>query len=253
MGTDNIIGEEEFCVPSRSSLSRVHEILISIRPRLSVWSHPHKWGTLSVQRLCTFISHAAHTKSHQSINQKTKRQNKILILVFTFFVNKKNDALNSKQMNQIQFENLIWIPLKFIALFSFCVNTTSIDVQERFSSLVTQTPTDRLVLSSPFYTVSIIIIIMSDGGGWVCVWTADVFLTFTFHSLMEDTVEKRATMVAECRAAVRVRLEFMCRPGILEKRETKKIEINYTTDEKRWIIVLEKEYNTRLMYSQFRV
>ena len=107
MGTDNIIGEEEFCVPSRSSLSRVHEILISIRPRLSVWSHPHKWGTLSVQRLCTFISHAAHTKSHQSINQKTKRQNKILILVFTFFVNKKNDALNSKQMNQIQFENLI--------------------------------------------------------------------------------------------------------------------------------------------------
>lgn len=59
-------------VPSRSSLSRVHEILISIRPRLSVWSHPHKWGTLSVQRLCTFISHAAHT--NRPINRSIKRQ-----------------------------------------------------------------------------------------------------------------------------------------------------------------------------------
>jgi fatty acid desaturase len=42
-----------------------------------------------------------------------------------------------------------------------------------------------------------------------------LFLTVTFHSLMDDTVEERAAMVAEGRAAVRVRLEFMCRPGIL--------------------------------------
>lgn len=37
---------------------------------------------------------------------------------------------------------------------------------------------------------------------------------------MDDTVEQRAAVVAKCWAAVRVRLEFMCRPGILfNKRE----------------------------------
>lgn len=29
-----------------------------MRPRRSVWSHPHRFGTLSSHRLCTFISHA---------------------------------------------------------------------------------------------------------------------------------------------------------------------------------------------------
>jgi hypothetical protein len=57
-----------------------------------------------------------------------------------------------------------------------------------------------------------------------------LFLTVTFHSLMDDTVEERAAMVAEGRAAVRVRLEFMCRPGILRTGIIK----NKQTCEMKW-------------------
>lgn len=48
---------------------------------------------------------------------------------------------------------------------------------------------------------------------------------------MEDAVEERAAVVAECGAAVRVRLKFMCRPGILEwrKKEKKRIGIIFNT------------------------
>lgn len=41
-------------------LSLLPEVVMCrcIRPRLSVWSHPHRFGTLSSHLLCTFMSHA---------------------------------------------------------------------------------------------------------------------------------------------------------------------------------------------------
>ena len=85
-----------FFLPSRRSLSRVQEILISIRPRLSVWSHPHKWGTLSVQRLCTFISHA------EKIGKKKKFN--LIIWKFIFFPR----ARKKKMAREIQRHFLFW-------------------------------------------------------------------------------------------------------------------------------------------------
>lgn len=55
-------------LPSTVSLLPTHSILSSMRPRRSVWSHPHRLGTLSSHRLCTFMSHAV--TSHQSQSQR---------------------------------------------------------------------------------------------------------------------------------------------------------------------------------------
>lgn len=43
---------------SMTSFAPWHVTLTSIRPLRSVWSQPHKFGTLSWHRLCTFMSHA---------------------------------------------------------------------------------------------------------------------------------------------------------------------------------------------------
>lgn len=48
-------------LPSIVNLVPTQEIPSCIRPLRSVWSHPHKLGTLSSHRLCTFMSHAANT------------------------------------------------------------------------------------------------------------------------------------------------------------------------------------------------
>lgn len=45
-------------LPSMVSLPPEHVMCRCIRPRLSVWSHPHRFGTLSSHLLCTFMSHA---------------------------------------------------------------------------------------------------------------------------------------------------------------------------------------------------
>lgn len=45
-------------LPSTVSLVPKHERANCIRPRRSVWSQPHKLGTLSSHRLWTFMSHA---------------------------------------------------------------------------------------------------------------------------------------------------------------------------------------------------
>ena len=48
-------------------------------------------------------------------------------------------------------------------------------------------------------------------------------LTVAFHSLVKDTVEERAAMVAECRAAVGVVFKFMLCPHILKGEERNKL------------------------------
>ena len=45
--------------PVTASLLAWHEILRCSLPLLSVWSHPHRLGTVSVHFLCTFMSHPA--------------------------------------------------------------------------------------------------------------------------------------------------------------------------------------------------
>lgn len=49
-----------YTLPSIVSLVPTHPITKWIRPRRSVWSQPHKLGTLSSHRLWTFMSHAVH-------------------------------------------------------------------------------------------------------------------------------------------------------------------------------------------------
>lgn len=53
-------------IPSAVSLFPTQVIFSSILPRRSVWSQPHKFGTLSTHLLCTFMSHA--TPNKQIIN-----------------------------------------------------------------------------------------------------------------------------------------------------------------------------------------
>ena len=48
-----------FNPPVTASLLAWQEILRWSLPLLSVWSHPHRLGTVSVHFLCTFMSHAA--------------------------------------------------------------------------------------------------------------------------------------------------------------------------------------------------
>ena len=52
-------------------------------------------------------------------------------------------------------------------------------------------------------------------------------LTVTFHALVNEAIQQRATMVAEGGAPIGVDLEFMLRSGILEekKKSLKKPEI----------------------------
>lgn len=67
-------------IPSTVSLLPMHVMDSWILPRLSVWSHPHRFGTDSSQRLCTFMSHAAdfvdsaNLSGHgQTIGRRTTR------------------------------------------------------------------------------------------------------------------------------------------------------------------------------------
>jgi len=46
-------------LPSMVSLVPEQTIFSSMRPRRSVWSQPHKFGTVSTHLLWTFMSHAA--------------------------------------------------------------------------------------------------------------------------------------------------------------------------------------------------
>jgi hypothetical protein len=56
-------------LPSMVSLALLQLIFSSILPLLSVWSQPHKLGTLAWHLLCTFMSHAVI--DYSSIKKKT--------------------------------------------------------------------------------------------------------------------------------------------------------------------------------------
>lgn len=89
---------------STFSLLDVQLMASSIRPRLSVWSQPHKFGTLSSHRLCTFISHAVC-----SLQQRSRRKCGIKILFEKFHI-RRACAETRKWMQQVVGINL---PLHF--------------------------------------------------------------------------------------------------------------------------------------------
>lgn len=64
-------------LPSMVSLPPEHVMCRCIRPRLSVWSHPHRFGTLSSHLLCTFMSHATSSDHYRLYQHR-------LWLVFLF-------------------------------------------------------------------------------------------------------------------------------------------------------------------------
>ena len=61
--------------PVMCSLSPVTSILRKMRPRRSVWSVPHRLGTLTTHCLCTFMSQAGERGTHTHTHTHTNRMN----------------------------------------------------------------------------------------------------------------------------------------------------------------------------------